>query len=442
MPAFTFPYPIRQRFTTTFSAIFAILNLYPALATAADYYVNPNGEAAGNTFTSLQAAINAAPAGTAANPTRLILSPGVYNTQQITVPSNKTYLDLLGADPNPADTVIEYGLNANFVVNGSAVGTGGSSSVNLYANNFTAANVTFANTTPQPAPGAATVQALAILSEGDEEAFTNCNFIGFQDTMYLANGRSYFNNCFINGTVDYVFGNGTAVFQNSTLNSAGNGGGGACVVTAANTAPTTAVGFVFLHSTLTGNPTPTSEGGNTGYQAGVPDGNAYLGRAWQYQTSNASVTYIDTKMGPVVNSQGWTLFDSNEIPTNSSPRFSEFNSMDLAGTLLNVSSRVPWSNQLSLAGDSNPLKDASNYTLSNVFGPESYWGSQYTGTFSDGGTWDPLAQISTATVPEPMDLATLFAGLTLGVLFRRTTRAGVLAARISRRESLQEKKMD
>ena len=397
-------------------------NMYPSLATATDYYVNPNAVTQGNTFNNLQAAINAAPAGTAADPTRLFLSPGVYDSQQITISGDKPYLDIIGGGANAADTVIEYGLNANSVVNGATVGTGGSSSVNLFANDFTASNVTFANTTAQPAPGAGTVQALAVLSEGDQEAFTNCNFIGFQDTMYLANGRSYFQNCFINGTVDYVFGNGTAVFQNSTLNSAGNGGGGASVVTAANTAPTTAVGFVFLNSSLTGNPTPTSEGGNPGYQSGVPNGNAFLGRAWQYQTSNASVTYINTKMGPVVNSQGWIPFDSNETPGNQSPRFSEYNSMDTTGAPLNVSSRVPWSNQLSWAGNANPLSDAANYSLSNIFGPETFWGSQYTGTFSVNGTWNPLAQISTTAVPAPATLATLLAGASLVLLFGRRAR--------------------
>ncbi len=398
-------------------------NMYPALATATDYHVNPNAVTQGDTFNSLQAAINAAPAGTAADPTRLFLSPGVYDSQPITISGDKPYLDIIGGGASATDTVIEYGLNADSVVNGATVGTGGSSSVNLFANDFTASNVTFANTTAQPAPGAATVQALAVLSEGDQEAFNNCNFIGFQDTMYLANGRSYFRNCFINGTVDYVFGNGTAVFQNSTLNSAGNGGGGASVVTAANTAPTTAVGFVFLNSALTGNPTPLSEGGNPAYQSGVPNGNAFLGRAWQYQTSNASVTYINTKMGPVVNSQGWIPFDSNETPSNQSPRFSEYNSMDANGAPLSVSSRVPWSNQLSWAGKANPLANAANYTLNNIFGPETFWGSQYTGTFSVNGTWNPLTQISTTAVPDPAAFATLFTGASLVLLFRRRPRA-------------------
>ncbi len=407
------------RFTATLCASVVTLLGYSGLAAASDYYVNPNGVAQGNTFTNLQSAIDAAPAGTAGNPTRLILSPGMYNLQQITVPGDKPYLDIIGSGAGPSNTVIEYGLDANSVVNGTTVGTGGSSSFNLYANHFTATNVTFANSTPQPAPGGATVQALALLSEGDEEAFANCNFIGFQDTMYLANGRSYFNHCFINGTVDYVFGNGTAVFQNSTLNSAGNSGGGACVVTAANTAPTTAVGFVFLNSSLTGNPTPLSEGGNPAYQSGVPSGNAYLGRAWQYQTSNASVTYINTKMGAVINGQGWTLFDSNEVPTKQNPRFSEFNSMDLSGNPLNISTRVTWSNQLLSTGSSNPLADASNYTLSHIFGPESYWGTQYTATFPLGGTWDPMAQLSTTEVPAPRTLPILLAGALPVLLFRR-----------------------
>ena len=181
-------------------------------------------------------------------------------------------------------------------------------------------------------------------------------------------GRSYFTNCFVNGTVDYIFGNGTAFFNSCTLNCAGNIGT-SCTVTAANTSPQTAVDTVFSNCTITGNPTPTSEGGNAGYQSGIPAGNAYLGRAWQYTTSNASVTFINTKMSTVVNAARLGTVETNEKPTKTNPRFSEYNSMNSSGGTLSVSGRVSWSNQLVNSGNSNKLLDASNYTTANVFGP-------------------------------------------------------------------------
>lgn len=90
--------------------------------------------------------------------------------------------------------------------------------------------------------------------------------------------------------------------------------------------------------------------------------------------------------------------------------------MTSSGVALDTSQRVAWSSQLVNSGNANPLLDASNYTLSNIFGPESFWGSQYTDTYAQGGLWNPLAQIATAAVPEPTGLLLLamaFAGLPL-----------------------------
>lgn len=392
----------------------AVATAIPDSACGANYYVNSSG--AGGAYDNLSSAIDAAklgPVGTAADPTRIILAPGVYNTQQILIGSNMPYLQLIGSSANSENTVVEYDLNAKSIIGNRAIGTSGSASVQIRANNFTAANITFANTTPY-----GTAQAVALLAQGDQEAFSNDRFIGFQDTLYLKNGRSYFQNCYITGTVDYIFGNGTAVFQNSTINSSEPG-----TVTAANTNATTAVGFVFRDSTITSNVVPTSQGGDPNDQAGVPVGSAYLGRPWDYASgSDSSVTFISTKMGPVINPAGWTPWDAGETPSKTNPRYSEYADMTSSGAELDTSQRVGWSNELENSGNQNPLLDAQNYTLANILGPESYWGSQYTDTFAGGGVWNPLAQLATATVPEPavlMLIAIPFLCLPLLPVFRR-----------------------
>lgn len=395
-------------------------------ARGTDYYVNPSGVA--DAFQSLPDAINAAklgPVGTAENPTRIILAPGIYNTQQILIGSNMPYLQLIGASANPEDTVVEYDLNAKSTIGGRNIGTSGSASVQIRANDFTATNITFANSTPY-----GTAQSVALLAQGDQEAFSNDRFIGFQDTLYLKNGRSYFQNCYVTGTVDYIFGNGTAVFQNSTINSSAPG-----TVTAANTNTTTAVGFVFRDSTITSNVVPTSQGGVPNDQTGVPAGSVFLGRPWDYASSNSSVTFLNTRMGSVINPAGWTPWDANEIPSKGNPRYSEYNSQTSRGAELSVSQRVPWSSQLVQSGSSDALLNAENYTLSNIFGPETFWGTQYTDRFAVSGTWNPLAQLATANVPEPAELPLYVAACAslLAMGFRRSIRrnfrtAGLLAS--------------
>ena len=52
-------------------------------------------------------------------------------------------------------------------------------------------------------PGA---QAVAVLSEADRAIFKKCKFLGWQDTLYAKNGRQYFEDCYIEGNVDFIFG--------------------------------------------------------------------------------------------------------------------------------------------------------------------------------------------------------------------------------------------
>ncbi|KAJ7559440.1 hypothetical protein O6H91_04G085400 [Diphasiastrum complanatum] len=59
--------------------------------------------------------------------------------------------------------------------------------------------------TPAPPPGAVGRQAVALRISGDKAAFYRCNFHGAQDTLYDDKGRHYFSNCFIQGSIDFIF---------------------------------------------------------------------------------------------------------------------------------------------------------------------------------------------------------------------------------------------
>ncbi|GAU34250.1 hypothetical protein TSUD_210320 [Trifolium subterraneum] len=52
----------------------------------------------------------------------------------------------------------------------------------------------------------------------DKCAFYDCAFYGVQDTLYDTYGRHYYHNCYIQGGIDFVFGNGQSIFEASTLN--------------------------------------------------------------------------------------------------------------------------------------------------------------------------------------------------------------------------------
>lgn len=89
---------------------------------------------------------------------------------------------------------------------------------------------------------------MAIRVTADRCAFYNCRFLGWQDTAYLHYGRHYFRDCYIEGSVDFIFGNGQVLLEHCHIHCKSNG-----FITAQqrrNANETT--GFVFLTCVITG----------------------------------------------------------------------------------------------------------------------------------------------------------------------------------------------
>ena len=55
--------------------------------------------------------------------------------------------------------------------------------------------------------------AVAVSVQGDKNSFYRCAFIGVQDTLFDAIGRHFFRSCYIEGAVDFIFGDGTSMYQ-------------------------------------------------------------------------------------------------------------------------------------------------------------------------------------------------------------------------------------
>jgi pectin methylesterase-like acyl-CoA thioesterase len=312
-----------------------------AQAQTYDLIVAQDGSGAHRT---IQAAINAAPTGRTAVYT-IFIKNGKYR-EKVTVPSNKPFLQLIGE--SVANTVISWDdYSGKPMPGGGTYGTNNSGTVTVSANDFSALNLTIENTTGD-AP-----QALAISAGGDRVAFKNCRFLGGQDTV-LTNGagRQYYKDCYIDGTVDFIFGGSQALFEGciiypKTRRDGGSGG----YITAANTPAGQAYGYVFKKCYIPANR------GLTTYT---------LGRPWQNSgtpntnPANNKVVWISAIMGPnIINPVGWSAWDSG---TNTSViTYAEHKSRDVNGALVNVSQRVPWSIQLTDA-------DTATYARANIFG--------------------------------------------------------------------------
>src|SRR6266850_286960 len=219
-------------------------------------------------YKTVQEAVMAVPAGSATNPVIIRIKPGVYK-ELIYVQREKRFFKLIGE--NAEKKVLTYDLNANLIgKDGKPIGTFRTPSTMIDADDFTAENITFENSAGPVG------QALAIRIEGDRVVFRNCRFLGWQDTILANRGRHYFQNCYIAGHVDFIFGGASAFFENCHIHCLRNG-----YITAASTPAEQQFGFVFSHCKITGE---------------TPEVKTYLGRPWR---DFASAAFLSTEMSEV-----------------------------------------------------------------------------------------------------------------------------------------------
>lgn len=280
-------------------------------------------------FKSVQEAIMSVPAGTAQNPVVIHISPGIYK-ELIYIQHEKRFFRLVGEDPNK--TVLTFDLHANLIgKDNKPIGTFRTPSTVIDADDFMAENITFENNAGPVG------QALAIRVDGDRAVFRNCRFLGWQDTVFLNRGRQYFENCYIAGHVDFIFGAATAFFERCHIHCLRTG-----YITAASTYDYHPYGFVFFKCKITGE----------------PDVKTYLGRPWR---DYSNTIYLDTEMSEVVRPEGWQNW--NLPAREKTARYAEFNSK---GQGANPKARVPWSKQLTNA-------QAKRITVREVLSGSDNW---------------------------------------------------------------------
>lgn len=177
-------------------------------------------------------------------------------------------------------------------------------------------------------------QAVALHVEGDRFVCKNCALLGNQDTLYAAKegSRQYYENCFIEGTTDFIFGKSISVFQSCTIKSLSDS-----FITAAATPEYQPYGFVFLDCKLIADPAAQK---------------VYLGRPWR---PNAKTIFIRTEMGNHILPEGWNNW--NNADNEKTTLYAEYKSI---GEGAAVNKRVSWSKQLS-------DKEAKKYTVATIF---------------------------------------------------------------------------
>ncbi|MGY8682089.1 pectinesterase family protein [Bradyrhizobium sp. UFLA05-153] len=302
-------------------------------AYAEQVLVSQSGDMA---YRSVQEAVDALPA----RGGDILIAPGIYREK---VKVGKSGVHIRGTGKKPGDTVIVYGDGAIKVG-----GTVHSATVDASGDDFRLDNLTIQNDySLSPANPAS--QAVALSITGDKDVITRVWLLGAQDTLFANKGpngrttRQYFSDCYIEGHVDYIFGNAKAYFHRCQLHGIANQ---AVVYTAqSKDSPDEDSGYVFDHCILTADPAAR----------GIA-----LGRPWR---SYATVIFLSTEMNAPVIAEGWSEWDRGKTDRLKTAYYAEYRSTGIGA---NPKGRESYSHQLS---DS----EAKQWSLKAFFGDDRTW---------------------------------------------------------------------
>lgn len=262
-------------------------------------------------YKSVQEAISAAPMRTDPATPRWVIfvRAGTYN-ERIYVQRERGNIHVIGEDRDR--TIIACNLNANLPgPDGKIIGTFRTPTLQVDGDGMLWENLTIANTAGPVG------QALALRADGDRLEFRRCRFLGWQDTLLVNRGRHYFEHCYIEGHVDFIFGGATAYFDRCHIHALRDG-----YLTAASTPKDTAHGYVFADCRITG-----ADGVKT-----------YLGRPWR---SFARTVFLRTEMSAAVRPEGWHNWGKPDAEQTTF--YAEFGS---TGPGANEAARVKWARPL------------------------------------------------------------------------------------------------
>lgn len=258
---------------------------------------------------------------------KIYIKKGIYK-EKLVVPSWVQHIELIGEDVQ--NTIITHADHANM----NHMGTFRTYTVKVEGNYITFRNITIENNAPRLG------QAVALHTEGDCLRFINCRFLGNQDTVYtgVEGTRLYFENCYIEGTTDFIFGPSTTWFEGCTIHSKANS-----YITAASTPKDIEYGYIFNKCRLT-----AAEGVDK----------VYLGRPWR---PYACTIFMNCELGKHIVGAGWDNWRNAE--NEKTARYAEYKNSGEGATR---NARVKWAKQLS-------DKEAEKITISDCYNMSKAW---------------------------------------------------------------------
>ncbi|CAN1267140.1 Probable pectinesterase/pectinesterase inhibitor 59 [Linum perenne] len=230
-------------------------------------------------------------------------------------------------DSNHHVWLVGDGIGATIITGRRSVGSGSyttfsSATAGIDGAHFVARGITFRNTA-----GPTKRQAVALRSASDLAVFYQCSFQGYQDTLFIQTQRQFFRECHVSGTIDFIFGNAAAVFQNCLIRVRRPIVGQTNIITAQGRLNSFEHTGISIHNSRI---VPSSE-----LKPVARKFRTYLGRPWmKYSRTVVMKSYLDGMVEP----SGWSKWGGSDFGL-STLYFAEYKNF---GPGANTKSRVRW----------------------------------------------------------------------------------------------------
>lgn len=221
--------------------------------------------------------------------------------------------------------------------------------------NFIARKITFRNTA-----GPDGHQAVALRVNSDQAVFDSCGFEGYQDTLYALANRQFYTGCSIYGTVDFIFGNAIAVFQNCNVLGRRPLSNQHNTFTAqGRKVSSDPSGYSFHKCTI---------GADTELQNSPYPVTNYFGRPWK---AYSRTVFLQCSIAGIIDPAGWVAWDATN-PFTDTLYYGEYQN---TGVGADTSKRIAWKG----VHPTMTSQEASGFTVAG---------------FISGSSWLPEAKVA------------------------------------------------
>lgn len=248
----------------------------------------------------IQSAINSLST-TSTTAQSIFIEAGTYE-EQVYIPARKAALTVYGYTEDTSS----YASNVVTITHSASLASSDSdddtATVRNWAENSAFYNINIKNSFGQASSNG---QAVALSAEATNQGYYGVGLYGYQDTLLAETGYQVYGTCYIEGAVDFIFGQSAMAWIDSSDIRVSAGGG---AITASGRISSSSDSYYVINKCSVAAATESTA---DDFEA-PGSGTVYLGRPW---TEYARVCFQQTTLSDIINSAGWEEWSTSEANT-------------------------------------------------------------------------------------------------------------------------------